>query len=98
MLAKDRVLLRFDGLDTVADVMLNNTSFINTKQGNRAENTCIRLPEDHLRGRVTPEVTRKLLYKAKYANFNAIRVWGGGYYPDDWFFDICDHILSRFPE
>ena len=50
------------------------------------------IPEDHLLGRVTPEVTRKLLNKAKFANFNAIRVWGGGYYPDDWFFDICDEL------
>ena len=48
------------------------------------------IPEDHLLGRVNPEVTRKLLDKAVFANYNSIRVWGGGYYPDDWFFDICD--------
>ena len=39
------------------------------------------IPEDHLLGRVTPETTRALLEKSKWANFNAIRVWGGGYYP-----------------
>lgn len=50
------------------------------------------IPEDHLLGRVTPEVTRKLLEKAVFANFNSIRVWGGGYYPDDWFFDQCDEL------
>ena len=28
----------------------------------------------------------------KEANFNSIRVWGGGFYPDDWFFDLCDEL------
>ena len=50
------------------------------------------IPEDHLLGRITPEVTRNLLDKAKWANFNSIRVWGGGYYPEDWFYDICDEL------
>ena len=50
------------------------------------------IPEDHLLGRVTPETTRALLEKAVFANFNSIRVWGGGYYPDDWFYDMCDEM------
>ncbi|EET61225.1 glycosyl hydrolase family 2, sugar binding domain protein [Marvinbryantia formatexigens DSM 14469] len=50
------------------------------------------IPEDHLLGRVTPQTTRTLLEKAKWANFNCIRVWGGGYYPEDWFYDICDEL------
>ncbi|MCD7885136.1 MAG: glycoside hydrolase family 2 protein [Lachnospiraceae bacterium] len=50
------------------------------------------IPEDHLLGRVTPQTTRTLLEKCKWANFNAIRVWGGGYYPDDWFYDACDEL------
>jgi len=50
------------------------------------------IPEDNLLGRVTPEVTRKLLEKAAWANHNSIRVWGGGHYPSDWFFDICDEL------
>ena len=50
------------------------------------------IPEDHLLGRVTPETTRKLLLQCKAANFNTIRVWGGGYYPEDWFFDLCDEL------
>lgn len=50
------------------------------------------IPEDHLLGRVTRETTKTLLEKAIFANFNSIRVWGGGYYPDDWFFDLCDEM------
>lgn len=50
------------------------------------------IPEDHLFGRVTKETTKALLEKAVFANFNSIRVWGGGYYPDDWFFDLCDDM------
>ncbi|MCR5032914.1 MAG: glycoside hydrolase family 2 protein [Lachnospiraceae bacterium] len=50
------------------------------------------IPEDHLLGRVTPETTRSLLEKAVFANHNCIRVWGGGYYPSDWFYDICDEL------
>lgn len=50
------------------------------------------IPEDHLLGRVTRETTKTLLEKAVFANFNSIRVWGGGYYPDDWFFDLCDEM------
>ncbi len=50
------------------------------------------IPEDHLLGRVTPETTRKLLEQCVAANYNAVRVWGGGYYPEDWFYDICDEL------
>lgn len=50
------------------------------------------IPEDNILVRVTPERTRRLLEDCKAANFNAIRVWGGGYYPDDAFYDICDEL------
>ena len=50
------------------------------------------IPEDHLLGRVNPGTTRKLLEQCKAANFNAVRVWGGGYYSEDWFYDICDEL------
>ncbi|MCI8561164.1 MAG: glycoside hydrolase family 2 protein [Dorea sp.] len=50
------------------------------------------IPEDHLIGRVTKETTRKLLEQCTAANYNTVRVWGGGYYPDDWFYDICDEL------
>lgn len=50
------------------------------------------IPEDNLFSRITEERTRKLLSDAAEANHNCIRVWGGGYYPEDYFFDACDEL------
>ncbi len=50
------------------------------------------IPEDNIFSRITPERTRKLLEQCVAANYNSIRVWGGGYYPDDWFYDACDEL------
>ena len=60
------------------------------------------IPEDNLLDRVNKERTRRLLEDAAMANHNCIRVWGGGYYPDDWFYDICDElgllVWQEFPD
>lgn len=50
------------------------------------------IPEDNLLPRVNPQRTRRLLEDSRAANINTIRVWGGGYYPDDYFYDICDEL------
>ncbi len=50
------------------------------------------IPEDNIFSRITPKRTRKLLEQCAAANYNAVRVWGGGYYPDDWFYDACDEL------
>ena len=50
------------------------------------------IPEDNLLPRVTLERTRRLLEDARAAHMNCVRVWGGGYYPDDFFYDICDEL------
>ena len=50
------------------------------------------IPEDNIFSRITPERTETLLTQCVMANFNLIRVWGGGYYPDDWFYDLCDAL------
>ena len=50
------------------------------------------IPEDNLLQRTSRERTRELLLQCKRANFNTVRVWGGGYYPEDWFFDLCDEL------
>ena len=50
------------------------------------------IPEDNLLPRVTRERTRRLLSDARAANMNCVRVWGGGYYPSDDFYDACDEL------
>ncbi|MDR0388214.1 MAG: glycoside hydrolase family 2 protein, partial [Treponema sp.] len=50
------------------------------------------IPEDNIFSRINKERTGKLLEQCAAANFNVIRVWGGGYYPDDFFYDACDEL------
>lgn len=50
------------------------------------------IPEDNILKRVTKERTKKLLEHCKDSHFNCIRVWGGGYYCEDFFYDICDEL------
>ena len=50
------------------------------------------IPEDNIFGRITGERTRKLLEQCRAANYNCIRVWGGGFYPHDDFYDACDEL------
>jgi beta-mannosidase len=50
------------------------------------------IPEDNILSRVTPERTYNLLKQCCDAHFNSIRVWGGGNYPYDAFYDTCDEL------
>lgn len=50
------------------------------------------IPADALFGRITVEGVRGLLQSAVDANMNMIRVWGGGRYEPDWFYDLCDEL------
>lgn len=50
------------------------------------------IPEDNFLTRVTYERTKKLLGDAAQAHHNCIRIWGGGYYPEDFFYDLCDEL------
>lgn len=50
------------------------------------------IPEDQILSRCNPERTRTLLKSCAAANYNMIRVWGGGIYPDDYFYDMCDKL------
>lgn len=48
------------------------------------------IPEDSLLSRCSQERTEKLIKDCVKANFNCIRVWGGGSYPHYYFYDLCD--------
>ena len=50
------------------------------------------IPEDSVLARMSPERTRRLLTDCVKANHNAVRVWGGGIYLPDYFYDICDEL------
>lgn len=50
------------------------------------------IPADAIPSRVTPEVIRDLLDSAKAANMNMLRIWGGGQYEPDYFYDLCDEL------
>ena len=48
------------------------------------------VPEDQILPKCTKERTTRMLRDCLAANFNFVRVWGGGYYPDNDFYDFCD--------
>ena len=50
------------------------------------------IPADALAGRITRDGVRDLLQSARDAHMNMIRVWGGGRYEPDWFYDLCDEL------
>ena len=50
------------------------------------------IPADSFLPRVTKNKYSDLLTLAKQANMNIIRVWGGGIYENDEFYDLCDEL------
>lgn len=48
------------------------------------------IPADTIYARVTDERYDKLVQAAKGANFNMLRIWGGGLYERDAFYNACD--------
>ena len=50
------------------------------------------IPLDSFLPRSTPADYRRLLTAAKDANMNMLRVWGGGIYENDIFYDLCDSL------
>ncbi|GGU96993.1 beta-mannosidase [Streptomyces litmocidini] len=50
------------------------------------------IPDDVLPSRMTPERYRTRLRQAAEANIDLVRIWGGGIYEDDAFYDVCDEL------
>ena len=48
------------------------------------------IPQDNFIPRVSSAQTKTLIQQAKAANFNMLRVWGGGIYESDAFYNACD--------
>ena len=48
------------------------------------------IPDDCLYTRITEKKLDYILESCRRAHFNCVRVWGGGYYPSDAFYDLCD--------
>jgi beta-mannosidase len=50
------------------------------------------IPADAIPSRITPDAVRDLLESARAANMNMLRVWGGGQYEPDYFYELCDEF------
>ena len=50
------------------------------------------IPADTFATRLTRDDYARLLQNAAAANMNMLRVWGGGIYEDDLFYDLCDKL------
>ena len=50
------------------------------------------IPADAMPSAATPQLTERLLQAAVDANMNMIRVWGGGFYEQNFFYDLCDRL------
>lgn len=50
------------------------------------------IPEDHFPVRYSREKTRALLTDAAAVHMNMVRIWGGGIYPSDDFYELCDSL------
>jgi beta-mannosidase len=50
------------------------------------------IPADSFIPRIAPSTYDRLLRMAKDAHMNMLRVWGGGFYEQDIFYDLCDRL------
>lgn len=50
------------------------------------------IPQDNFPSRVSDSAYRALLGDVKGLNMNMLRVWGGGIYEKDVFYDLCDEL------
>lgn len=87
--AERKIGLRTIELDRSADKYGTNFRFILNGVPVFAKGANF-IPGDSLPTRFTQDKIEYLLDTALYSNMNILRVWGGGYYESDTFYDLCD--------
>lgn len=86
-----RIGFRTVELDTSADA--HGTGFTLVINGERLFARGVNwIPDDVFPSRVTPERYRRRLEQAAGAGVDLVRVWGGGIYESEDFYDICDEL------
>lgn len=50
------------------------------------------IPAHVLPEKYDKEYVRDLLISTRLANMNMLRVWGGGFYEEDWFYELADQL------
>ncbi|HCE44634.1 MAG TPA: hypothetical protein DET40_13900 [Lentisphaeria bacterium] len=59
------------------------------------------IPNDAYLPRVSHGKLERLVGDAEESNYNMLRIWGGGFYEDSYFFELCDRagmmVLMDFP-
>lgn len=48
------------------------------------------IPADNFPARVTPQAYENIVKTAAVSNMNMLRIWGGGIYENDLFYELCD--------
>jgi beta-mannosidase len=86
-----RVGFRRVELDTSADE--HGTGFTFVVNGRRVFARGVNwIPDDIFPSRITPARYRERLEQAAAAGVDLVRVWGGGIYEDEAFYDVCDEL------
>lgn len=86
---KKRIGLRTIKLDRGADKYGNNFRFILNGVPVFAKGANL-IPPDAMAERIDEAAERRMMDDCLAANFNMVRIWGGGYYGSDYFYDLCD--------
>ena len=88
-----RIGFRSVGLDTTPDPAGGGARFVISINGvemfARGANW---IPDDCFPSRITPERYRERLEQTREANIDFLRIWGGGIFEADAFFDACDEL------
>ncbi|MFF9048879.1 glycoside hydrolase family 2 protein [Streptomyces parvulus] len=86
-----RIGFRTVALDRSAD--LHGTRFTLVVNGERVFARGVNwIPDDVFPSRITPERYRTRLRQTADAGVDLVRIWGGGIYEDDAFYDACDEL------